>query len=215
MENRIIKAEIRTEKISSVALNDEPGPRTILKLTAEDNSTEELGKHPWYYWRMPTAYQIRKNDDIIRVFFRRNRMDIPLEFLDKWNVFIEKYQKETETIISELPYTKETSVQDILTKANINYYSISYRDTRTLERAHCRPILVAAISYLSGILIFPKRGGYLAYRWSKATYGITFSNIELQDALKDLLFIKENKMGKVYNKKGLDILRNEVILNKL
>jgi len=98
-----------------------------------------------------------------------------------------------------------------------DYYSkpIAWGHTRTILNAMDRECVAYGISHRSAVIIFPKKGGYLAYslclkeRWYNSYYKrhtgtITATNEEFQDALAEIHDIKKKNMGVTYIEEGLE-----------
>jgi len=110
--------------------------------------------------------------------------------------------------------------------------SVAYGHTRTITKAKDREAVAYAISHRNAVVVFPKRGGYLAYsitlkdRWgpyygrvgTEGWYSGWSSSIPIDkmDAIDEIKYIKKQGLGKTYIKKGLEReLYNLEIIGKL
>ena len=103
--------------------------------------------------------------------------------------------------------------------------SVAYGHTRTITKAKDREAVAYAISHRNAIVIFPKRGGYIAYslllkeRYKNPSgYHGYMSSIPISntDAIDEIKYIKKKGLGKTYIKKGLEReLYNLEIIEKL
>lgn len=108
------------------------------------------------------------------------------------------------------------TVDDLKKFFKIDYVSVSWGQTRTIKNAGNREIKAHAIAPYGAIIVFPKRGGYLAYKCVKDHQyckQLRCSNIKLLSAVKEMHDIKDMNVGTVKLDKDFEVklIKMEVI----
>jgi len=148
------------------------------------------------YWSGHTPVNYRSiNDTDVYLNFRRRRV-VPKLFEKKYIPLLKDYLKTKHNWKSDLVEVEpilenDISVGDILRELKIDWLSISYGHTRTILNAFDRVAVSYAKSFSSAIIIFKKRGGYLAYYITKPEYSVSCGKASEMNALKAMEIIKD------------------------
>lgn len=201
----------------------EPAPyaKDIWYLTYTPSNPKYNSFRLWsdYKGNTPYSYKFVEDNDVVIYFNHRSaphRME-GIYFEQLKHFLIDKMKIDLIPIID----TSYERVTDVLEKAKISYYRIQYHHTRTIERAHQRPVLAYAVSFGSAVLFFKKRGGILCYHIGTIGLGYryswsTASCISLKNGLQLLDYIKQYKLGKVYlPRKSKQEIIDTMILEKI
>ena len=183
-------------------------------IVIEDGKEERcFSSNPWWKKDLIEYGTDKKNLIVVE----KGRVSkLPIEFEEKFEEFLKK----GDINIPKKKYeeTKKFTIQDFMDTYNIGRnYSIGYGETRTLKRSHMKEVIGCIESYGSGLIIFKKRGGYLAYCFAINSYGVTFNVMDLSKALNDMKEVKEKKVGRVYwkSKEDKEEFVSQIILNKI
>jgi len=154
-----------------------------------------------YYERIPEPF-----------LFQSKYLDILKKFTYKYQIYT---PKEIKTNNNKL------TVRSLLTKMKAGRLRISYGNSRTISHAFEREALAYALGFSALIILFRKRGGYLAYHISKV--GITSrwswtnaTQIDLLDAINEIREVKRNGLGKTYIQKNIEEeIKDNLMVEKL
>lgn len=145
----------------------------------------------YYYSKSSRKADVLVTPDKIIISSCRRVYPIVIELKDTLKKLLDTY---------EFKYTwveKDTNgllVQDIFNELGVRNYSITYGDTRTLEKCHFREAEAFIISLFGGLVVFKKRGGYLAYKIVMNDHHYASCNVvSLQQAID--LINKANELG--------------------
>ena len=178
-----------------------------------------------WWWRcdVPYAYEVINKTDIM-LYYKNGRMK-PLLFQRKYLPLLRKYllkDWKKSVILKKVKFNNGETLATLMRELDITYLRIAYPSSRTITMAHTRPLLAYAKAFSGAVIIFKKRGGYLAYHitrvgmgnkwgWNNATQ-IT----DLLDAINLLKKIREEKMGKVFLPKKIEEeIKDHVFLERL
>ena len=158
--------------------------------------------HPSYY---PSTYINLNPHDVILVF-EEYYLRFPKKYLQSLKEFLEKYGNIN--LKSENLTLNKKSIKYLLMRANIKNFMVSWGSSRTILNALDREALAYALSFSGLIIIFRKRGGYLAYYIVVDSFTLRTNGracqIEPFTALKSIKGVEIERLGETYIKEGLE-----------
>lgn len=181
------------------------------------------------FFNLPYKYYV-ENGFAKFVYSRINKtLDIPLEMLDMYKIFVKDYVRWNKHDIQKLRIPKPIidsgkKVSDILDLIEVNSFSIPYGSSRILEYSQPRKVVAYLNGMFTTILIFKKYGGYVSYIISKSVWGVfkgeirgvTYANeISLKDALILIERLKPKSNDYYYNQDVKELLTSEIVADKL
>lgn len=181
------------------------------------------------YGHLPYQYYIE--DGFAKFIIRQSTetIDIPLELLNMYKLFLEDFTKYYRHKIQKLRLPKPIidcgkKVSEILDAIEVNRFSIPYGSSRILAYSQPRKVVAYLNGIFTTILIFKKYGGYASYIISKSVWGIwsgeirgvTYANeISLKDSLVLIERLKHKSNDYYYNQEVKEILTSEIVADEL
>ena len=158
--------------------------------------------HPFYY---PSSYINLDTHDVILIF-EKYYLRFPKKYLQSLKEFLEKYGNIS--LKSKNLTLNKRSIEYLLMRANIKNLMVSWGSSRTILNALDREALAYALSFSGLMIIFRKRGGYLAYYIVVDSFTPTTNGracqIEPLTALKSIKGVEKERLGETYIKEGLE-----------
>jgi hypothetical protein len=185
------------------------------RIVRKDNKNSSLN-----YWDL-TAYKdflYRYKKDGYYFILSRRRIYPPLYISNKNDSILEEFVNEHGKEIKDKKY-KRNCILDIMQEVDIsrkyNYYTVSYGSSVSIENHILDEPDLYAISPFGAVVVYRKKGGYLAYTISNNDGYLNTHQIPVDKAIDLINKIRKKKNAIKYNEKKAKEIYVYEISNKL